>query len=151
MSHYTHEFLRFCTCQNHQIRHHRALIVAPSNVKKCDVNEDRANRSQKGGVVLCGKIQHLRASIAGTSLGKSLFDVFLCFFHFRAPSYQVLKQVALRLSKVHFCLFLMRSLWLVSGGAKMLKFGGCRFFNPKMRRHRSFELRRHIFEFHHVW
>ena len=37
---------------------------------------------RKGGVVLCGKIQHLRASIAGTSLGKSLFDVFCVFLIF---------------------------------------------------------------------
>ena len=40
------------------------------------------NRSPKGGVVVCGEIQHLRASIAGTSLGKSLFDVFCVFFIF---------------------------------------------------------------------
>ena len=37
---------------------------------------------RSGGVVLCGKIQHLRASIAGTSLGKSFFDVFCVFFIF---------------------------------------------------------------------
>ena len=37
---------------------------------------------RKGGAVLCGKIQHLRASIAGTSLGKSLFDVFCVFVIF---------------------------------------------------------------------
>ena len=49
MSHYTHAFWRFCISRNHQIRHPRAPIVAPSNVKKCDVNEDRANRSPKGG------------------------------------------------------------------------------------------------------
>jgi hypothetical protein len=82
MSHYTHAFWFFCACQNHQFRHHRAPIVAPSNVKKCDVNEDRTNRSPKGGGVQYGKIQHLRASIARTSLGKSLFDVFCVFFIF---------------------------------------------------------------------
>ena len=39
---------------------------------------------RKGGVVLCGKIQHLRASIAGTSLGKLLFAVFcVCFIFAR--------------------------------------------------------------------
>ena len=151
MSHYTHAFWRFYACQNHQIPHHRTPIVAPSNVKKCDVNEDRASRSRRGGVVLCGKIQHLRASIAGTWLGKSLFDVFCVFFIFA-------RRDIISLFRLH-CVYQK----CISGGVffdalTLAGFGRCKpveiwesFFNLKMRRHRSFELRRHIFEFQHVW
>jgi hypothetical protein len=49
MSHYTLAFLPCCACQKHQIRHHLELIVVPSNVKQCEVNVDRANRSPTGG------------------------------------------------------------------------------------------------------
>jgi hypothetical protein len=51
-------------------------------IKKCDVNEDRKKGLRKGGVAKCDNTAHLRASIAGTSSGKPLFDVFDVFLIF---------------------------------------------------------------------